>query len=258
MIGIGGAFRLRPSHTTVRTGPYTAVREIALTRFDQRWKTEQFEVGVGKPNREGFAPCDVPGATAASGRIAQFPRDSQCDQRCTTATWCFPLTPQSGPQSQSDPTSESDQHLGRFAKAEIAAPTPHIRDQFFHCRLDADAFGPSRDLPGSPFKPLQRFRRNRALGIWTSREAEPEELPFLRSCHRTLGLVYLELELLFDEARNALHHPLTRCERRCYSRPHNEQSGIRGTPARGRVHRARGYSAVAKAVLLAEFLPRWG
>jgi CheY-like chemotaxis protein len=38
----------------VHTGPYTAVREIALTRFDQGWKTEQFEVGVGKPNREGF------------------------------------------------------------------------------------------------------------------------------------------------------------------------------------------------------------
>ena len=131
-IGIGGAFRLRPSHTTVRTGPYTAVREVALTRFDQGWETEQLEVGVGKPNREGFAPCDVPGATAASGRIEQFPRELQCDQRCTTATWCFPLTPQSGPQSQSDPTSESDQHLGRFAKAEIAAPTPHIRDQFFH------------------------------------------------------------------------------------------------------------------------------
>src|SRR6201997_5866484 len=67
-----------------------------------------------------------------------------------------------------------------------------------------------RDLPDSPLKPLQRFWRNRALDVWTSREAEPEELPFLRSCHRTLGLVYLELELLFDEARDALHHPLTR------------------------------------------------
>jgi hypothetical protein len=31
MSGIGGAFRLRPSHTTVRTGPYTAVREVRLT-----------------------------------------------------------------------------------------------------------------------------------------------------------------------------------------------------------------------------------
>ena len=34
-IGIGGASRLRSSHTTVRTGPYTAVREVTLTRFDQ-------------------------------------------------------------------------------------------------------------------------------------------------------------------------------------------------------------------------------
>jgi len=34
-IGIGGASRLLPSHTTVRTGPYTAVREVTLTRFDQ-------------------------------------------------------------------------------------------------------------------------------------------------------------------------------------------------------------------------------
>ena len=33
MIGIGGASQLRPSHTTVRTGPYTAVREVALTRL---------------------------------------------------------------------------------------------------------------------------------------------------------------------------------------------------------------------------------
>src|SRR5206468_6164932 len=54
------------------------------------------------------------------------------------------------------------------------------------------------------------FWRDRALDVRTSREAEPEKLPFLRSCHRTLRLVYLELELLCYEARDALHHPLTR------------------------------------------------
>src|SRR3982074_3986848 len=96
--GSGGPSRLRPAHTTVRTGAYTAVREVALTRFDQGWETERFEVGVGKPDREGFAPGDVPGATAAAGRIAQLPRDSQFDQCRTAATWCFPLHPQSGPQ----------------------------------------------------------------------------------------------------------------------------------------------------------------
>jgi hypothetical protein len=53
-IGIGGAFRLRPSDTTVRTGPYTAVREVTLTRFDQGRKTERFEVGIGESDGEGF------------------------------------------------------------------------------------------------------------------------------------------------------------------------------------------------------------
>ena len=158
-IGIGGSLSAPPLPHHRRTGPYTAVREVALTRFDQGWETERFEVGVGKPNRKGLAPGDVPGAAAAAGRIPQFPRHLQCDQCCTTATWCFPLTPRSGPQSQPDPASESDQHLGRFAKAEIAAPAPHIRDEFFHCRLDADALGPSRDLPDLPLEPLQRFRR---------------------------------------------------------------------------------------------------
>src|SRR5262249_32749359 len=144
------------------------------------------------------------------GRVTQFPRDSQCGQ-CRLATpWCFPLAPKSGPQPQPDPAGESDQHLGCFAEAEMAAPAPHIRGQLFHCRLDADAPGPSRDLPDSPLKPLQRFLRDRALDARTGRKAEPEELPFLRSCHRTLRLVYLELELLCDEARDALHHPLTR------------------------------------------------
>src|ERR1700730_2116968 len=93
-IGIrGGASRLRRSHTTVRTGPYTAVREVALTRFDQGRQAERFEVGSGKADGEGFAPGETPRATAAAGRVAPFPCDSQRDQRRTAATWCFPLTP---------------------------------------------------------------------------------------------------------------------------------------------------------------------
>jgi hypothetical protein len=45
---------LRSSHTTLHTGPYTAVREVAQTRFDQVWKTEQFEVGVGSPTERAL------------------------------------------------------------------------------------------------------------------------------------------------------------------------------------------------------------
>src|ERR1700674_2278517 len=152
----------------------------------------------------------MPGATVASGHVTQLPQDSQCDECRSPTPWCFPLAPEGGPQSQADPASESDQHLGRFTKAEIAAPAPHILGQIVHCRLDADTLGPSRDVPDSALEPFQRFRRNRALDVRTGRKAEPEELAFLRSCHRTLRLIYLELELLCDEARDALHHPLTR------------------------------------------------
>ena len=42
--GRGQPAQLHPSHTTVRTGPYTAVREVALTRLEQGWETERFEV----------------------------------------------------------------------------------------------------------------------------------------------------------------------------------------------------------------------
>src|SRR5207244_12216478 len=88
---------------------------------------------------------------------------------------------------------ESDQYLGRFAEAEIAAPASHVRGQLVHCRLDAHAVGPSRDLPDSSLEPFQRFRRNRAPDVRTGRKAEPKELPFQRSRHRALCLVTLSL-----------------------------------------------------------------
>src|ERR1035437_97617 len=144
MIGIGGSLSAPPLPHHRTYGPYTAVRKVELTRFEQGWETERFEVSIGEPHREGFAPGDIPRATTAAGRVARkLPRDSQCDQ-CRSATpWCFPLAPESRPQSQPDPASQSDQHLGRFAKAEITAPAPHIRGQFCHCRRDADALSPS-------------------------------------------------------------------------------------------------------------------
>src|SRR6516162_7998961 len=202
-----GAAPPTPPGIRVRT---TAVREVALTRIDQGWKTECFEVGIGESNGESFAAGKIPRPAAAVGRIAQLPQDSQCDQRRTTASWCFPLPPQGGAQSQPNPAGESDQHFGRFAEAVIAAPAPHVRGQLVHCRLDTDALGPARGLPDSPLEPVQRFRRNRALDLRTVREAEPEELPFLRSRHRALCLVDLELQLSCDESLDAFHHPQTR------------------------------------------------
>src|ERR1017187_10582901 len=67
----------------------------------------------------------------------------------------------------------------------------------------------SRDLPDSLLKPIQSLRRNHALNLWAGAKAKSEELPFLRSRHRALGLIHLEFELLCDEPRYAFHHPLT-------------------------------------------------
>src|SRR5262249_54839519 len=102
------------------------------------------------------------------------------------------------------------QRLRRFAEAEIGAPTPHVRSQGRYRRLNADTFGPSRDGSNPRFEPVDGLRRNRALDLRAGREAESEKLSVLRSRHRTLGRIDRELELFRDEARHAVHHPLTR------------------------------------------------
>ena len=59
-------------------------------------------------------------------------------------------------------------------------------------------------------KRVQSLRSNRSSDLWAVCKTKPEELSLLRSRHRALGLIYLELEPLSDESRNALHHPVTR------------------------------------------------
>ncbi len=114
-----------PTPPCVRV-PYSAVREVALTRLEQGGQTDRFEVRIGEPGREGSTAGEIPRTAAAAGRVPGSPwRDPVGDQCGTATTWCFPLTPQGGPQSQPDPASESDQHFGRFAEAKIVAPAPN-------------------------------------------------------------------------------------------------------------------------------------
>jgi len=47
----------------------------------------------------------------------------------------------------------------------------------------------------APLEAFQSLRRNDALDLWTTRKAEPEKLPFMRSRYRTLCLIHLELKL---------------------------------------------------------------
>ena len=55
-----------------------------------------------------------------------------------------------------------------------------------------------------------RLRRYAPLRFLVVAEAEPQELALNWSSHRTLGLVYLELEPSRKEARDVRHHPLSR------------------------------------------------
>src|SRR6516165_10065837 len=64
------AYTLNKPEVFIGKGPYTAVREVALTRFDQGGKTERFEVGIGESDGKRFAPGDVPWTTAAVGHAA--------------------------------------------------------------------------------------------------------------------------------------------------------------------------------------------
>jgi hypothetical protein len=89
-----------------------------------------------------------------------------------------------------------------FAETEVAAPAPHIRDQFRHRRIDADALCTSCDLPDSPLKTVQALWRDCALDLGSVCKGESKELPLLWSRHRTLGLVHFEFELLGDEFRD--------------------------------------------------------
>src|SRR5215510_3203755 len=153
----------------------------------------------------------MPGASSTTGGVTrQLRAHPQCYQRRLATTWCFPLPPQSSSQPHPDPAGKVSQYLRRLTEAEIASPTPHIRGQFRDRRFYADALSPSRNLSDSPLETLQSLRRNFALHLRIAREAEPEKLPFLRSRHRTLSLIYLEPERLCDESRDALHHPLPR------------------------------------------------
>src|SRR5271157_1267358 len=201
---------------TPATPPCVRVRTrrfelVTLASIDQRWKSKRFEVGIGKPHREGFGPGQIPGTESAASRvIGQSRANPQREQSRSATAWCFPLPPHSGSQSEPDPAGQLNQHIGRFAEAEIAAPTSHIRSQLRYRRFQADAFRPTCDFPDAVLKPLQSLRRNGALDLWTVCKAEPEKLPLLRSRHRALRLIYLEFELVCDESRNALHHPLTR------------------------------------------------
>src|SRR5437870_4050899 len=169
------------------------------------------EVRVRKPDTQSLRMSKMPGAMSTGGSIArQGAPDTQLNQHRPPTAWRFPLPPYRSPKARPDPASQVDQQVRRFAESEIASPTPHIRSELRHHRLHADAFGLLRDFPNPFLKPRHGLRRYPAPNVGPIGETESEKLPLLRSRHRALLLVYLELEPFRDESPDAVHHSLTR------------------------------------------------
>src|SRR5262249_22779995 len=98
------------------------------------------------------------------------------------------------------------QQLWRLAESEVAAPTPHVRSQCCHRRLQAHALGLPCDFPNPLLEPLDSFRRDSTPDCRTLGKGESEKLPLLRPRHCALLLVYTELETFGDEPSDASHH----------------------------------------------------
>jgi hypothetical protein len=60
-----------PCHTTVRTGPYTAVRRVELPTGSQSRKADGVEVSVGQRLAQSNALTQVPGTSVAAGGIGR-------------------------------------------------------------------------------------------------------------------------------------------------------------------------------------------
>src|SRR5215475_2567906 len=109
----GDASRRRPSHTTVRTGPYTAVRWIIRIVEHEGRQAERDEGDIGEGDRQGGAVTKPPWAVgAASGHSRQPPPDTAAGQFRKPRAAALPLLPGDGAQPPPSPLFKFAQHRG--------------------------------------------------------------------------------------------------------------------------------------------------
>src|SRR6266699_6956989 len=147
---------------------------------------------------QGWAATDPPRtAPTASSLLGQLRSHTQFQQLRQPLAAGFPLPPESASNAPPDPRVEVFQHPRCFAEAEVSAPASQIAGQFVDHLLHAHPFRLTCDLPHSLLEPVDRLRRYRAPRFFSGpdKKAESEKLPLLRFGHRTLRLVYLELQL---------------------------------------------------------------
>ena len=143
--------RPHPSHTTVHTGPYTAVRRVELTANRQSRKSQPVEVSVGQRNSERRAAGEPPRTISAARRSrGQVATHSPLRQLPKSYPPSLPLLPHRGSQPASDPPLKTCRHARRVALPVIAKPTPHIAGQLLDHSFRAHPARPARQLPHPP------------------------------------------------------------------------------------------------------------
>ena len=163
-IGIGGALRPRPSHTTVRTSSYTAVRRIVRLAGREERQAECGEGGVGECKGQRGAVAEPPRAMwAAGGCRRQIPADAAASQFGKARAPALPLLPDECPQASSHPLVEFAQHRRSLAEAEVAAPSKEIARQLSNDLREAHASCTTRHFQHSRFEPHHRLGRQAAL-----------------------------------------------------------------------------------------------
>src|SRR3954447_26837376 len=106
LIGIGAAVTHRPlPHHRAYGSVHGGSRSYAVTGQRTR-ETKRFEVGIGKPDRQGSGSREIPGTKTAASGITRQPRThSQLQECCPATTWSFPLPPQRSPKPQTNPAN---------------------------------------------------------------------------------------------------------------------------------------------------------
>ena len=122
----------------------------------------------------------------------------------------LPLLPHHRPQSAAYPRFKVVQHRRRLTVAEVSEPSSQISRDLLDHLLQADAAGSPGLLPNPLLEASDGLGGDPPPRFSFAREAESKKLPLPRSGYGALRLIYLELETMHDEARNALHHSLSR------------------------------------------------
>jgi len=113
--------RGRPSHTTVRTGPYTALSGRMFRHGDEACFGERL---VAQRAVEGFGSAQAPRSFATRDRrVGHFLADPRASEFLEPSSSRFPVRPQHATQSSSDPAVQARQFVA-FAEAEVAGPAP--------------------------------------------------------------------------------------------------------------------------------------